>query len=69
MNMPADPLTKEMRDDYLQAILDTNTWSFTQSPEDKENKVKKALYRHNKRHGKGKGEGDTEVQPEEDGAA
>ena len=46
-----DPLTKDMKDIYLQQVLDTNEWDFEQKQLDKDEKDKKKAYRHAKRHG------------------
>ena len=63
-SMLADPLTKDMRDDYLQNVLDTNEWDFEQKQLDKDEKDKKKAYRHAKRHGLLPGSGEPQQGPE-----
>ena len=43
--MPTDPLTKIMKDTYLQEILGTGEWDITQPQESKDEKAKKSQWR------------------------
>ena len=58
--MPCDPLTKTMSDEFLQGILDSGIWDFTQPEVSKNVKRKKQEQRRSrKKH-------DDESKPEDD---
>ena len=62
--MPCDPLTKAMSDEFLQAILDANTWDYAQPDYSKAEKQRKQEQRRTKKTDKAPGSEPRSATPE-----